>query len=128
MATIEGVIDGYIKLRDQRDELKRKHKEELKPFAEKMHLMENYLLGELTKSGTDSMAKKGVGTVFKSTRTSAKVQNWDETLPFILENNLMHMLERRVSKAALEEYIEANGESLPGVDISREIIVNIRRN
>lgn len=126
--SVKDVIAGYIKLRDKRDEIKRKHKEELVPYAEKMQVMENYLLGELTKADSDSIAAKGVGTVFKSIRTSSKVQDWDEALPFILEHDLKHMLERRVSKAALEEYIEANGESIPGVSISREIIVNIRRN
>lgn len=128
MPTVKAVIDGYIRLRDHRDEVKRRHKDELTPINEKMQTMENWLLGELTKNNTDSMTAKGVGTVFKSVRTSSKINDWDETLPFILENNLEHMLERRVSKTALEEYIEANGESLPGVSISREIIVNIRRN
>ena len=128
MASVRDAIDGYIRLRDKRDEIKRRHKEELKPLSEKMQMVEGYLLNELNKAESDSISVKDIGTAYKSVRTSAKVNAWDETLPFILDNGLTHMLERRVSKAALDEYIEANGESLPGVSISREITVNIRRN
>lgn len=125
--SVKEVISAFIKLRDQRDELKRKHKDELKPFNEKLDSLGNWLLGELNKQESDSVSVKGVGTAFTSVRTSSKVQDWDETLPFILENDLTHMLERRVSKTALEEYIEANGETIPGVSISREVIINVRR-
>lgn len=126
--SVKDVIDGYIRLRDKRDALRRRHAEEMSPYSEKMATMENWLLGELTKTGGDSIAKKGVGTVFKSIRTISKVQDWDVALPFILDNGLEHLLERRVSKAGLEEYIEANGEPIPGVSIAREIVVNVRRN
>lgn len=126
--SVRDVIDGFIKLRDQRDELRRKQAEEMKPYNQRMETLGNWLLGELTKLDSDSITKKGVGTAFTSVRTSAKVTDWDETLPFILDNELTHMLERRVSKTALEEYIEANGESLPGVSITREKVINVRRN
>jgi len=126
--SVRDVIDGYIKIRDQRDELRRKQQDDMKPLTEKMKTLENWLLGELTKTEGDSISVKGVGTVFKSVRTSSKVTDWDETLPYIQQHELWHMLERRVSKAALEEFMEANGEPLPGVAITREIIVNIRRN
>lgn len=126
--TAKEIIEGYIKLRDARDELKRKHRDELAPYNDKMQKMELFLLGELNRLESDSIAIKGVGTAFKSTRTSSKVEDWETTLDAIKEHELWHMLERRISKAALEEYIEANGDTLPGVSINREITVNVRRN
>lgn len=128
MPSEKDVIGSYIKLRDRRDDIKKRHREELAPIAEVMTTMENWLLGRLTNAGSDSITAKGTGTAFKTTRTSAKVNDWDTTLASIQENDLWHMLERRVSKAAVEEYIEANGEPPPGVEITREIVVQIRRN
>lgn len=127
MPRVKDIIEGYIKLRDSRDNIKQRHREELAPIADSMQKMENWLLGELTKMDTDSVTKKGVGTAYKSTRTSVKIVDWEEAYKFVQENNLEHMLERRLSKAAVAEFVEANGEAPPGVDITREIVVNIRR-
>lgn len=127
MPRVKNIIEGYIKLRDLRDNIKQRHREELAPIADNMQKMENWLLGELTKMDTDSVTKKGVGTAYKSTRTSVKIVDWEEAYKFVQENNLEHMLERRLSKAAVAEFVEANGEAPPGVDITREIVVNIRR-
>ncbi len=127
MPAVEAVIAGYIKLRDARDEIKKRHSKELTPLSGKMKTMEAWLLNELNKAGLDSFNKNGVGTAFKSTRTSAKVADWEVSLDYIKENDLWHMLEKRISKMAVEEFIEANGEAPPGIAITREVTVNIRR-
>ncbi len=127
MPTVEDAISGYIKLRDKKKEIKKRHQDELAPINAKMMMIENWLMGELNRAGVDNMRKKGIGTVFLSNRTSAKVTSWEDVLTFIRENELWHMLEHRVGKSAVDEYIEANGEPPPGVEISVERTVNIRR-
>lgn len=127
MPSVKKVIEGYIQLRDNKDAIKKRHKDELAPVNEKMMMIENWLLGELTTAESDSITAKGVGTAFKSTRTSAKIDDWETVLKHIKEEELWHMLERRISKTAVEEYIEANGEPPEGVHITREITVQVRR-
>ena len=126
MATVDDAVAAYIRLRDKQDEIKRRHSEELAPIRDKMYSIEVMLLKILNSTGGESI-KTAAGTAFKSKRTKTKVVDWDAALDFILTNGLEHMLERRVSKAAVEEFIEANGDTPPGVSLSTEITVNIRR-
>jgi hypothetical protein len=126
MATIQEAIDGYIKLRDKVDEIRKRQSEELKPLRENMKTLEAWFLRELDQQGAKSIAAES-GTAFKSTKTSSKVEDWEATLQFIRSNELWHMLERRVAKTAVEEYLEANGELPPGVAVNREVVVQVRR-
>lgn len=125
MPTVDEVVEGYIRLRDRRDEIKKRQAEELEPIKASMDKMENWLMAQLNAQHAESIRCKA-GTAFKETRTSAKVEDWDATLPYILENELYHLLERRVSKTAVEEMAE-NGQEVPGVSLNRETVVRIRR-
>ena len=82
---MERVIEGYIALRAQKDAMSKRHKEEAAPIHEKMEKLEAYLMKHLTDQGMTSIACKGVGTAFLETTTDAKVQDWDATLPWIIQ-------------------------------------------
>lgn len=124
--SIEKIVNAYVQIRDQKKELADRHKEEIKPFNDKLKTLESVLLRELDNSGGESVRCKS-GTVYRIHRTSSKVENWDEVLQFILDNELYHILEKRVSKSAVEEYVEANGEAPPGVAITTDATVGVRR-
>lgn len=126
MAKIQDVIQAYIHLRDKVDEIKKRQTEELRPLRDKMATLEGWLLNQMQESGASSFSCE-FGTAFQSVRTSSKVEDWEEALAFIRKEELWHMLERRVAKTAVEEYLEANGELPPGISVSRDMTVNIRR-
>lgn len=121
------VIDGYIKLRRAKEELSEKHKLEMAPIMSNMIKLEAFLMNELNKAGVDSLSAKGIGTAFKQTTTSITSEDWPATLDWIKENNAWEMLERRVSKAAAQEYIEANGDIPPGLKVAMDVVVRIRK-
>jgi len=125
MPTIDEAVASYVRLRDKKKALQDEHKEQLKPYNTAMEKLENWMLAKLNQDNAQSV-RTDSGTVFKSMRTSASVQDWEATLGFIRENELYHLLERRVSKTAVEEMAE-QGQDVPGVQITREITVNIRR-
>lgn len=126
MPTMDQAVEAYIKLRDTVDDLKKRQSEEMKPYREKMGLLEAFFLQELNRQNAEKVGTAH-GTAFKTTRSSSKVEDWEEVLKFIREHDLWHMLERRVAKTAVEEYLEAHGELPPGVTISREVVVQVRR-
>lgn len=126
MANVAELIDAYIKLRDKKKKIKERHAEELKDTNEKMDRLEMGLLFHLSGEGADSIRTES-GTVYKIKRSSVKVQNWDEALKYVLDNNLTHMLEKRLAKSAVEEFLEANKTTPPGVSITTDLGVGIRR-
>ncbi len=124
--SVDNVIEAYVKVRDQKKELVTLQKQQMAPFNHKLEVLEGFLLNELNQSGAESVRGKN-GTAFKVERVSVKIDQWDETLPYIIENGLTHLLEKRLAKSGVIEYIEANGETPPGVSISRELVVQVRR-
>lgn len=120
------IVEKYIKLRDKRDAIKNEVKQKVATIEAAMAIAEGVLMDFFNKSGMDS-AGCAAGTAFKTTRTSATVADWDSVIEYIKENEAWHMLEHRVSKKAIEEYVATEGDLPPGVNWSAETTINIRR-
>lgn len=123
---IHKLVDGYIQLRDKKAQLKAKHEAELAPINAMMDKIETHLLAQMQEQGVTSY-KTELGTAYTSTTTKANVADWDGLLSFVREHGLWQMLERRVSKTAVDEYVAAHQDLPPGVNYSTAVAVNIRR-
>lgn len=123
---LDEAVEKYIKLRDKKDELARKHKEELRPYNERMSKIENAILALFNKTGQTS-AKTSHGTPYKSDVLSASVADRDAFLEFVQENNAWHFLENRVTKKAVQEYEQEHGEYPPGIKTAVVTKININR-
>lgn len=126
-AKLDLVIAGVIAIRDQIDAMKTVHKEQLAPLNQKMEKLEAYLQLQLTTLGTTSFTAKGTGTAYLQNVVGVTVEDWDATLAFIKEQGLWEMLERRVSKTVVQEYMESTKEVPPGVNVRQETEVRVRR-
>lgn len=120
-------IDGYLKLRRAMEDLKEEQKLAMAPYLDKKLKLEGWLMQQLDAAGVDSLSARGVGTVFKQTTTSITAEEWDATLQWIKDNNAWEMLEHRVSKSAAMDYIEAHGEIPPGLKVTQDVEVRIRK-
>jgi hypothetical protein len=124
---IERVIEGYLTLRNMKEELAKKHKEELAPFNEKLERLELHLRAHLQSQNLTSIAAKGVGTAYLETKTDAAVQDWDATLPWIRDTGNWEFLERRVAKSVVKDYVESHGQVPPGISLTPEVVVRVRK-
>lgn len=123
---VDVVIDKYIKVRDKKGEIKKRHTEELKPYNKALEVIETKLLMALNAQNVDSF-KTSAGTAFKTVRSSVQIKDFGVALDYIMTNDLTHVLEQRLSKTAVGEFVEANGVNFPGTDINNETIVQVRR-
>jgi hypothetical protein len=124
--TPDAMIDKYVQLRDRKSELKKKMEGELAKYTEAMTTLENWLLDHLNANKTESM-RTAHGTAYKYNRTSCRVTDWSQTLEFIRHNEAWELLEARVSKTGAVAIIEDTKLPIPGVDVTTEIVVNVRR-
>jgi hypothetical protein len=124
---LDAVIQGVLTLRKQIEDLKKEHSEQLAPLNLKMEKLEAFLQLQLTTLGTTSFAAKGVGTAFLQKVVSVTVEDWDATLAWIKETELWEMLERRVSKTVVQEYMESQEAVPPGVNVRQETEVRVRK-
>lgn len=123
---VEDVVRGYIKLRDRKNDLKKQHADELRPITEKMTLLENWLLRDLQTRKVESQKTKE-GTAYVSTVAAATVKDRDALFDFVKEKEMWDLLENRVSKSVVRDYLEETGEIVPGVNYQETKVVRIRR-
>jgi hypothetical protein len=126
VSKVDDVVAAYIKLRDKKTEMERKHKEELAPIKETMSKLENWLQRRLLEEGVESF-KTSQGTAFLQSATSATVRDWDATFAWMQKNDEWSLLEARVNKTAVRDFVETNGEAPPGVEYSETIVTRVRR-
>lgn len=123
---MEELVAKYIELRDTKAKIESETKAKVAKIVDVMDKIEAVILAEFQASGVESV-RTANGTAYKQTRSSATVADWDAALGYIQANNLWHMLERRVSKQAVEQFKEAHGELPPGLNWREEVVINIRR-
>lgn len=123
--SIEAVVARYMQLREQKEALDRQYKEDKAKLEDGMDKLETYILARMTEDGVDSY-KTGYGTAYRGTVDWASVANWDEVLDYVKQNEAYHLLERRVNKIAVRNYLD-EGTQVPGVDYGQKVKVSIRR-
>lgn len=125
-AMLASAVERYIALRDERTALKRRYQEEDVKLRSQQDAIEAAMLEFLNKTGSESI-RTGSGTFYKSTQSSVRMEDWEAFLDYVQKNERWDLLHRAASKSAVEEYLTANGELVPGVSMSRITTVNIRR-
>lgn len=119
-------VATYVQLRDLRDRISKEAKEKVAQIDDVLDKLEAEMLQTLQAMGVESMRTEA-GTAFKTLKRRTPVANWDAALAFIQQNKLWHFLERRVSSAAVTEYMAEHGSAPPGIAVHEEQTINIRR-
>lgn len=112
-----------------------KHKGELEPHNEELHLCEVFIKDEMNKAGM-TQCKTAAGQAFFTTKDSAGVESWDQviglllaapapegvdaaqwqaTLAHIQAHGNWHFLNKAINKTAVKEYIDEHKANPPGV-------------
>ena len=124
---LERLLKAYVKMRDKRSQIKREFDETDGALRKKMGLVEAELLKMLNAAGSDSLKVNGVGQAYLGKKVTVKATDWDALWTYILENKQIDLLQKRVASRAVQEFVETEGELPPGVDMSTERVVNVRR-
>jgi hypothetical protein len=125
-ATIEQLVDGYIKLRDKKEELEAAHKAKLHTINVFMEDIEHQIAAKSLVDGVDSY-KTAYGTAFFSSINRCNVSDWNQTLQFIVQNGAYDMLNKAVKKDVVRDYIEKYGVVPPGLDWATIRTFNCRK-
>lgn len=126
MPNVGDAIRTYMKLRDQKVAIENEVKERINGIKHKMEKLEAYLKTQMDMQGLTSF-KSDYGTAFLTTTDYANVANWDAVLAYIRDNEAYDMLEKRVSKIAVRNYIDTKKAVPPGVTYGTKLEVNIRK-
>lgn len=123
---VQAAVNRYIELRDTKAKLKKLYEQRAAQLAEEMSAIEARLLGTMDTIGATSIRTEA-GTVYKSTETYASVADWEAVRAYIERTGYWHILNRAVNRKEIRELQEQHGETVPGVNVRQEVVVNVRK-
>lgn len=123
---VDQVIAAYMTLRSKKDAIEGEVKTKVADIKAKMEKLESWIKTQADAQGVTSFKTKH-GTAFLTTTDYANVGDWDAVLDFIKTNDAFEMLEKRVSKTAVRNYVENDKFVPPGVNYGTKLEVNVRK-
>jgi hypothetical protein len=120
------LVARYIELRDSKARFKAEYEAKVATIQETMDKIEAKLLEVFHTTGMESV-KTEAGTAYASIRTSASVADKEAFLEFVRAKDEWSLLDIRASKLAVEQFVAANEDVPPGINLRQEKVVNVRR-
>ena len=127
-SNLEELVKIYLTIRTERERIEsdwKKHDDEL---TQEMKLLEQSMLTVCNDTNASSIRTES-GTVIRSLKERFTTNDWDNFKKFILENQAVDLLERRIHQGNFKEFIaEHKDEGLPpGVNVMREFTIVVRK-
>ena len=124
---LDKVAATYVKIRDKRSDLKKAYEAEDQKLKDQMETINGFFMETLTALGVESARTKH-GTVYKSIDVKPSCDDWSVFGDWIIENNAIEALERRVKKSFITDYMAENKDGLPpGISVMKEFIIKVLR-
>jgi hypothetical protein len=124
--TMESRIEKYIRLRDLIKHKDDAHKEAMKPYREALETLNGVMLKHLETIGGDSV-KSAAGTVYKTTKTTASLEDPDAFMRHVIGSEAWELLDRKANSVACRAFADENGVLPPGVKMTQVVQVGVRR-
>lgn len=124
---VDEVMEKYILMRDKRADLKKAFEEKDSKLKGLQELAEAWLLNQMNLVGVDQF-KSAHGTAYKATKFQASMSDTGLFKTWAKEHDEMELIQNRLATQNLQRWMELHqGKLPPGVSVSSEVTVNIRR-
>lgn len=122
----ETVIQAYVKLRESRSTLKKEYDNADLALKEKMDKLEVWLMSNM-KAMNATQIGSTYGTAYQQTVFKGNCSDWPTFWNWLAENGRFDMMEKRISTKTIQEYYQESGEMPPGINVSPELRVVVRK-
>ena len=124
----EEVVRAYLAVRNERDRIRNEYEAQDAKLKEDLKKLEAVLLDICNTVNADSI-KTSLGTVIRKLNERYFCSDWDNFRQYVLENEAVELLERRIHQGNFKQHIEeTQGDGLPpGVNVMREFGVTVRK-
>lgn len=124
MATLAKV---YIKMRAKIQEITQAYEAEVGALKEQQDAVALAMKDQMRALGSDSI-KTPNGTVILSQKTRFYTQDWDSFKQFVIQNDALDLLEKRIAQGNMKTFLEENpGLVPPGLNAESEYSVTVRK-
>ena len=124
---LDRLVSVYVKIRDKKNELAATFAEQEKELESKLDIVKQALLEHCKATGTESV-KTASGTFWRTQKKRFWTSDWDAMNRFIVENEAVDLLEKRIHQGNMKQFLEENPEVLPpGLNADSEYSITVRR-
>jgi hypothetical protein len=122
------LVEAYLLIRSERDKLRNEYELADARLKEDMTKLEAVMLDICNSVNADNI-KTRHGTVMRKLNERFFCQDWDHFYKFVLDNEAVQLLERRIHQSNFREFLKENeSDGLPpGVNVMREYGVSVRK-
>ena len=122
------LVEAYLQIRTERERLLREYEVADSKLKEDMSKLEAVMLEMCNAVNADSI-KTHHGTVMRKLNERYFCQDWDNFYKFVLDNEAVQLLERRIHQSNFKEFLRehVNDGLPPGVNVMREYGVSVRK-
>lgn len=125
--SVDKLSGVYLKLRDQREALKRKYEEDDAILLNDMNQIEDALLLALREAEADSISTP-TATVIRRVSKRYNPTNWDAVYKMIHKHQAYGLLHKRVHDTNMREFLDQNPDEYPaGLNVDSSYAVTVRR-
>ncbi len=124
---LDRLVSVYVKIRDKKTELAAEFNEKEKDLDAKLGKIKAALLEHCKATGTESV-KTASGTFWRSQKKRFWTSDWEAMSRFIVDNEAVDLLEKRISQGNMRQFLEENPElHPPGLNADNEYTITVRR-
>jgi hypothetical protein len=117
----------YRKVRGKIAELTQEYDTQVELLKGQQDEIKNAMKDQMKALGVTSV-RTPEGTVVLSVKTRYSTQDWDEFKKFILANEALELLEKRIAQTNMAQFLEENPGSMPpGLNSSSEYDISVRK-
>lgn len=123
---VDNVINAYLKLRDQRSQLKKEYDTNDTVLKDKMDKLDIWLMQQMQVANATQMGSVH-GTAYRQTVMKGNCSDWPSFWAFLQETGRFDMMEKRVAVKTIQTYYEETGQLPPGINVNPELRVVVRK-
>lgn len=124
---MDKLAKAYLKIRTAKSELTQKYEAEMAMLDEQENQLESAMKDQMLALGTKSM-RTDFGTVMLGTKTRYTTQDWGSFKEFVIQNDAVDLLERRIAQRNMAQFLEENpGLVPPGLNSDTQYQISVRK-
>ena len=124
---MDKLAKAYLKIRNAKSELTQKYEDEMATLDEQENQLESAMKDQMLAMGTKSM-RTDAGTVMLGTKTRYTTQDWGSFKEFVIKNDAVDLLERRIAQRNMAQFLEENPDKVPpGLNADTQYQISVRK-
>lgn len=117
----------YLKIRAAIQAVEKEYDTKLESLKEQQQQVKNEMKDQLLKLGGKSFRTE-YGTIVLAQKTRYYTQDWDSFKKFVVEHDVVDLLEKRIAQTNMAKFLEENPSLVPpGLNSDSEFDVSVRK-